>query len=450
MRTICLTLPTNRACAPAIAALVEEARYAARRFGVEVCVLILDTSDAQTFADHATTVRAATVRTGRDGEGVTLLHLGEDDQRRVLRDLIQHAESADPAWLLDLMLPDGVSYGACTNRAFLLAAALGCESVHRRDSDSRYQQVDGETIFPIHHELLSLGKRAGDARDGVTRVRLDPADEHKPVSMVGSSFIGELSVDIGDIQARDPSIYYDVVSLWAASHRTPAEKRQLVDESFTGAGVDPFTRDRSTLTIVDPMMVDMCNVSFYQVYEQMPLPPAKDTIGSDYFLMHVVRSARLPGVHHNRNIENFFTRERRTDAGFIAYQMRLTKFFLSMLYFHVIYDRMADAGASLLDERCRIRPSTILPLVTDSTRLDKRENEERLAAIDRAYRTLGGRYAAFADLVAGRRRQLLDEAEADIWSFARLMDAWAPLLTASKGRGFSKPEPYASQASTRV
>ncbi|MGX1633651.1 DUF6271 family protein, partial [Streptomyces albidoflavus] len=45
------------------------------------------------------------------------------------------------------MLPGGLSYGACTNRAFLIAAALGCESVHRRDSDSRYQTLAGHGFY---------------------------------------------------------------------------------------------------------------------------------------------------------------------------------------------------------------------------------------------------------------------------------------------------------------
>ena len=72
------------------------------------------------------------------------------------------------------MLPAALSYGACTNRAFLIAVALGCESVHRRDSDSRYQVVNGQPVFPIHHELMSLGKRAADAAHSVSETALAP------------------------------------------------------------------------------------------------------------------------------------------------------------------------------------------------------------------------------------------------------------------------------------
>jgi hypothetical protein len=428
MHKICLTLPTNRPCAAAISAIGAEAAYAARHFDVEVHLLILDSSDDRALAKHAAVVAEL------DGvPQVFVHHLDEARQRDFLRRVIDRAGVVKPDLLLDLMLPSGVSYGACTNRAFLIAGALGCRSVHRRDSDSDYQVVDGEPVFPIHHELTSLGKRAIDAMGGVSETTLDPALGDRPVVLVGSSFVGELSVDIGEIQQLDPDVYHDVVSLWAPDHWSAEQKRELVAESFRGAGTDVFVRDRSTLAIVDPMRLDMCNISFdHEVYDRVPLPPATDTIGSDYFLMHLVHDAKLPGVLHNRHIVNFYTNERRTDAGFAAYQLRFVKFFLSMLYFNFVYDRMAAAGASLLDEDHHVRASAIVALARESTRLDREANEQRLSSLDRSYRRLGGRYAEFADLLAARGPRLLDEARQDIEEFALLTEAWAALTRASR------------------
>jgi ornithine decarboxylase len=241
-----------------------------------------------------------------------------------------------------------------------------------------------------------------------------------------------MSVDIGEIYVLDREIYYDIVSLWADNHCSPEERRKLVDVSFKGAGTDKFIHDRSTLSIVDPMNVDMCNISFYQVHEDVPLPPTTDTIGSDYFLMHAVECARLPGVHHNRHIENFYTPGRKNGAGFMAYHMRLTKFFLSMIYFHDIYKNMARAGESLLDQRHRILISPIIEMARQSLQLDKRENEHKLNVLIDAYTRLGGRYASFAGLIAGERHQLILKAEQDINDFCVLMEAWAPLMNASK------------------
>jgi hypothetical protein len=95
-------------------------------------------------------------------------------------------------------------------------------------------------------------------------------------------------------------------------------------------------------------------------------------------------------VLHNRNIVNFYTGERRTDAGFTAYQLRYVKFLLSMLYFNVIYDGMAEAGAALLDERHQVRASVVARLVSESARLDRARTSSGWTRLDTAYRKLGG------------------------------------------------------------
>ncbi|MET8485685.1 DUF6271 family protein [Streptomyces tendae] len=430
MRSICLTLPTNRHCPDTVTALGEEAAYAADHFDIDVHLLVLDSCPPADRAAHAAALRHLPAH-----PRITAHHLDEAAQRDFLTRVTTRSGSAKPELLLDLMLPDGLSYGACTNRAFLIAAALGCESVHRRDSDSRYQRVDGRTVFPVHHELLSLGERAADAAAGVTEpVALDDDLRGRRVAMVGSSFVGELSVDIAQIRDADPAVYHDVVSLWAPEGWSAEQKRALVEESFTGAGTEPFTADRSLLTVVDPMRVDMCNIAFHgpTVSERVPLPPARDTIGSDYFLIHLVHDARLPGVLHNRNIVNYYTGERRTGPGFLAYQTRFAKFLLSMLYFHHVYDRMAEAGDALLDEHGRVRPAAVAALARESTALDTAENVRRLDALDTAYRRLGGRYTEFADLLAARRARLLDEARGDMADFALLTEAWESMVTAAR------------------
>ncbi|MCC5473849.1 DUF6271 family protein [Streptomyces barringtoniae] len=426
MNRICLCLPTNRACSATLTAVHREAAHAAEHFGADVQLLILDSSGAR--AEHARVLAGL-----RPVPGVTVHHLDEVTQRAFLRRTIERAGSAEPERLLHLMLPPAVSYGACTNRAFLLAAALGCDSLHRRDSDSAYQLHAGQPVFPVHHELPWLGRPAAEATTSVARTDLAPALLARPVSLVGASFIGELSVDIGEIRRLDEGVYHDVVSLWAPGDWPEERKRHLVEESFTGAGTAPFTGDRATLTVVDPMRVDMCNIAFGRaVYERIPLPPATDTIGSDYFLLHVVHDAALPGILHNRHIENFHTPERRTDTGFPAYQLRFVKFLLSMLYFHHVYDRMADEGAALLDERHQVRDDRIVRFLRESTDLDRTENVWRLDRVDTAYRKLGGRYAAFAEQVALQRHALLDQAAKDIEDHAYLAEAWPALIEATR------------------
>ncbi|WP_241266185.1 DUF6271 family protein, partial [Streptomyces boncukensis] len=134
-----------------------------------------------------------------------------------------------------------------------------------------------------------------------------------------------------------------------------------------------------------------------------------------------------------------YSRIRRTDAGFLAYQTRFAKFFLSMLYLNAVYQRMAEEGPALLDEGHGLRADRVAELVRNSTGLDTAENVQRLEVLDRSYRKLGGRYAAFAETLAPRRARLLDEARQDMADFARLIESWEPLMRASDSVGVPAP-----------
>ncbi|MFI1220977.1 MULTISPECIES: DUF6271 family protein [unclassified Streptomyces] len=433
MRRVCLTLPTHRACAATIAAVGEEAAYGAREFGVEVQLLVLDSSPAPVLAGHREAVAALP-----PSAGVTVHHLDEDQQRAFLREVTVRSGGARPDRLLELMLPARVSYGACTNRAFLIAQALGCTSVHRRDSDSRYQHVDGEPVFPLHQELAHLGRRAADVRESTTRSKLAPGSEDRRVAMTGGSFVGEMSVDVAEIRERDPDTYRELVGLSIPEGYPAIWRDHLIDASFRGAGNTAFDGDRTTLAPIGPMQVDMCNIGLdHEVYSRVPLPPATDTIGSDYFLLHLVHDARLPGVQHNRHIVNFHTEERRTDAGFLAYQLRFAKFLLSKTYLDAVYARTAAAGDALLDAEGHLRAAAVAGFVRDSVGLDRAENTRRLDVLDRAHRRLGGRYTTVADALADRRARLLDEARDDMADFAHLMDHWEALTRASADAGLT-------------
>ncbi|MER5888199.1 DUF6271 family protein [Streptomyces sp. NPDC001941] len=430
MRRVCLTLPTNRPCAGAVADIVAEAAHGAREFGVEVHVVVLDSSDEASRAVHRKAVDALP-----EAPGVVVHHLDEDAQRAFLTGAAVRSGAAEPERLVDLMLPDGVSYGACTNRAFLVAEALGCSSVHRRDSDSGYQEHAGAPVHPLHQELAFLGERADRAKERATSSRLDPASAHLPVALVGGSFIGEMSVDLDEIRTLDPAVYERVVTLSVPDDHPSLWRARLVADAFRGAGTEPFTADRTTLGRLAPTRVDMCNVALgREVYASLPLPPARDTIGSDYFLLHAVHGARLPAVLHNRHIVNHHTPERRTGDGFLAYQVRLAKYFLAVPALHAVHTGMAARGTALLDAAGHLRTSAVTDLVRDAASGDPAAGARRLDVLDRAYRALGGRWARAADHLAGQRADLLAGARADMEDFAVLLDAWPALTGASRNQ----------------
>ncbi|MEV6976839.1 DUF6271 family protein [Kitasatospora sp. NPDC093806] len=431
MQRVCLALPTMRPCPGTIVDLAEEAAYAVATFGVEVHLLVLDTTDDADFAKNADAVASLTPT-----PGVVVHHLGNARQREFLRRVSERAGGADPELLLELMLPPAVAYGSCVNRLFLGAAALGCTSAHLRNDDFDYQVVDGEKMFPIHHELLSIGRPAGEVAADVSRSELDPADAEKPVMLVSGSFIGELNVDIGEILELDPAVYREIVRLWTPPVWPDEDRDAMVDVSFKGAGHEAFDTDDSVVGVPDIWDVYMCNIALdHRAYEVLPLLPSTDTIGSDYALLHALVHSRLPGVIHNRHIVNYYTPERRIGAGFVNYQLRFVKFLLSMLYLYPVYGGMIDLGRGMLDEKHGLKVEPILGLVRGSVDWDRTGNEHCLDVLDRCYRQLGGKYTELADVVAGKREQLLDEARADAERWAVLVGAWAGMVAAARAEG---------------
>ena len=210
---------------------------------------------------------------------------------------------------------------------------------------------------------------------------------------------------------------------------------QLVDESFKGAGParSPMTGRRSAL--VDPMRVDMYNISLPPrgARAAFRCRPRPSTIGSDYFLIHVVHdaeAARRPAQPPHRELLHRRTARPTPDSW--PTSCGWSKFFLSMLYLHSIYQRMAEAGESLLDDRRHLRAPRS---PNSSGRAAGWTGRERRATggLDRAYRKLGGRYAEFADIGLSRGERLLDEARRDMEDFALLIEAWGPLVRAQQG-----------------
>ncbi|WP_198552904.1 DUF6271 family protein [Psychromonas sp. Urea-02u-13] len=423
MKNICLCIPTNRECVNTIALLAEEAQYATKHFDVFVYLLILDTSEGQALVANQVAVANLIA-----SENIQAKHLNNVEQGNFLENVMIQAGMHNIDKFMDLMLPSQVSYGACTNRAFLISTALGCDSIHRRDSDSHYQVNNGNKIFPIHNELMSLGKRASQVLDCVDHSNITVEQEAMPVSIVGSSFIGEMSVDIQEINDINPAAYQKIVGLWAPHDATAQQTKELVDESFKGGGNTEFSGDVTYLGCADPMQIDMCNVSFYKVHQTVPLPPAKCVIGSDYFLLHLIHDTKLPGVVHNRHIENFYTPERRTDTGFMDYQFRLVKFFLSMPYFYAIYSAMEEQGQSLLDNDYQVNSAQLVTLIEQSTTINQQQNRDKIQVLIEEYKNLGGRYTKFSDLLIVESDQLVEQAKQDMHDFALLSQHW-PILS---------------------
>lgn len=428
MSTACLALPTNRECSETISLLYQEALYGADVFSHRVFLLIIDTSEGNALVSNQEAVAQL-----KNTDKVEVIHLTREDQAKYFSCLFATCSGFDENTLSELMLPEGLSYGACTNRAFLFAQSLGCDSLHRRDSDCTYQKLDGKTVYPIHQELLALGKVAGSLNDPSIDNYLSTDQINQPVAMVAGSFIGEMSVDIHEIKEKDYNVYFNIVSLWSEQGASITQKSELVEESFKGAGNKQFNKDMAQLGTLDPMRVDMCNISFFGVHEVIPLPPAKDTIGSDYFLHHLVKHSTLPTLVHNRHIVNFYTPDRKTDSEFYKYHRRYAKFILSMPYLHRAYRVLEDYGSEkLLVDGNLINHQKVCEAIECALGIDDSYSHEVFESLIFNYKKLGGRFSSLANKLNDEKNKLYDQSKKDMQDFLYLAKLWPKLINNAK------------------
>ncbi|MBM3116488.1 DUF6271 family protein [Jeongeupia naejangsanensis] len=425
MKKICLAMPTHRECAQAIRNLVDEAAFAVSRFDTEVCVLVSDTSEPAALAANA-----AMVGQLQTPPGVSLIHLPRDRQDRILADVLRRAGC--DAVIAALMQPDGVSYGAATNRLFLFAEYFGCSSLHRRDSDSHYQSSDGQPVYPVYNELRFIGLPAREAVSNVDEVVIDAAHAIGPIRMVGASYVGETSIDVMPMFNRNEAASYEILGQFAPFHLDAAEKRRWVDATYIDNGQSRFEVDRAELAYAHSFLIDACNFCFYDIHAQVPMPPALYTIGSDYFLFSLMDALQLPVIHHNRHIDNFYTDERRTPQGFIDYQFRMVKNYLYMTWLHDAIAAIRANAETVLDARRALAPAALWMHLARPIEPLLRINREKLDILVYNYQSLGDEYAEFAAQLQIRRDVLLDEFSRDVTDFATLARVWPSLMNAAR------------------
>ena len=421
MKRICLALPTHRECGVAITALVQEANYALAQFEVAVDVLIADTSTGTALASNMQAAQACDAHTH---PRLRIFHFDRDKQDALLRQLLRETGLTDPGRALDLLLPDQVSYGAAMNRLFIFAELLGCASLHRRDSDSLYQNYNAQVIYPIAQELRYLGRSAQSIK--VNSAALSTPPNCCPVYMVGGSYIGEPSVDVARMFDIDADAAYQIVGLFAPSHLPQLEKTAWVDSTYLKTGLQAFTADETKLGYGHSYLVDTCNLCFAEIQRLLPVPTACNTIGVDYFLINMLDALKYPVLHHNRHIQNFYTPERRTPAGFIDYQFRMVKYYLYMSYLHSLLACLrTDAVPTDITQ---LPVARLIELIQEPAPQLRIENFGKLEILYESYVRLGTEYAEFAELLKNETPQLVDECANDINDFGWLSRQWQPLM----------------------
>ncbi|MCE0556405.1 DUF6271 family protein [Motilimonas sp. E26] len=428
-RRICLAMPTNRACAEGIEAIVREANFAVHRCGVEVILLIADTAaDDALVINKQAVLRQQTLTV----PGVKLIHLDREQQFTILHNVTRHLSNGEK--IVQQLLPRDASYGAATNRLFIFAESYGCDSVHRRDSDSGYQTKEGEEVFPIEHEI-AFAKL--DVLESSWRVEQSLSAQHlpeQPIYISGASFVGERSVDVEPLLERSESAFYDVLGLMCPLQFSQQQKQLLVQNAFSSKAT-AFEKDKVELVQGQAVNIDMCNICFTDIYRLIPLPNCSETIGADYFYLQLMKYEKLTFVQHNRHIDNFYTPERRTVSGRVIYQLRLVNYLLYMSFNHALFAYLKQSGQLVLNVNGGAAPANevLLQAIKAVQPTLSYELKQKLDLIIAAYEPLGDEFTQTALFIKQSQQSMINKVLSDINAFADLVEIWPTIISNIQG-----------------
>ncbi|MTD55585.1 DUF6271 family protein [Amycolatopsis pithecellobii] len=303
MPTNLLYVPTNRPCADQISELAREALL----IGTDgrSCVLaLIEHSDAPWVDQHRKTLAEQ-----RKSQGVKVIHLTAGVAGNFLRTVINRLDlpSADSNRLLALLNPDELAYGAGPNKAALLAAALGCDTLHRRDSDVRVDEWSTGKAYPCVPELQALGRKIADL--GLT---LQPngarnPDPSKTVNFVGTSSFGNSPHDRRDLLLAGEHFLVEL-ELLAAPDESPDH---LLEELRQYLTVDPgirYTTDFAELDLTARTVMLSCAMK--DVFLELPEMPIHRTLGTDYLRRNLLRNLHYPIIFHSRKVHHRYDDDR--------------------------------------------------------------------------------------------------------------------------------------------
>lgn len=249
-------------------------------------------------------------------ERISVLHLTKSKATSfVVRLLERIASSATRNHLHTLLLPDGVSYGAGPNLAYLLGAALRCQAIHRRDSDVYLDRERGGA-YPIELEL-----RAMDEHLGFISPAPEGSEQFAPtqtVSAVGTNTFGSATIDRRDL--LDSGINHLVA--YQSLGRPGVAVDRVHAEAFNSLVEEPERRYTDDFFAIDNSgRIEMESCCLSWITRLVPEMPT-DILGCDYMPLNVAKQTGHVALYHSRKMRHEYDSDRAGSPPSLAYSIR--------------------------------------------------------------------------------------------------------------------------------
>ncbi len=291
-----LYVPTNRNCTGLISQLAEEAKLIGN-----CTIAIIEHGDASWSESH----REALQEQGSQ-YGIDVIHMTRAHADDFLQKIVDSTGLSDEVsrQLLALLNPCGVSYGAGPNKAALIAAALRCSAMYRRDSDVLIDQWSTGPAHPCISESIALKQplaSLGLQKSGKT------AGNYQNIHFVGTSSFGNAPHDRRDLLSVDEH-FVTRIELLASPDESPEKLR---DDNRQYLLVDPEIRYEEDFFELDETgrTVMLC-CAMHEIFLELPEMPVLSTLGTDYMRRNTLRYLGSPIVYHSRKVKHSYEPDR--------------------------------------------------------------------------------------------------------------------------------------------
>jgi Family of unknown function (DUF6271) len=344
-KTSLLYMPTHRLCSDSLRQLVREAEWAAtegKMTAVTVCLI------EHRLAPEMSGYHGELLRDLRRNHSSRVLHIDQATKSLFVdRLLIGLGEtSAKQARLRTLLLPEGISYGAGPNLAYLIGQSLRVELIHRRDSDV-FLDPSRPNAYPIELELLGMYASPNDLPLRVEGLSARFFEYSGLPAVVGTSTFGDTTFDRRDLftAGSDFLVRYQQLGRPGISHEEVLREatEYLVESPKEFFDTDFFILD-------EPGRIEMEACCLRDVFRVLPEMPT-DILGCDYLSKDIAWQVDWPSLYHSRKMRHVYDPERfamSDDDQLVEYYIRDLKY--------ILMGRIWSAH----NERVRKSPSTFV------------------------------------------------------------------------------------------
>lgn len=420
-------IPTNRLCTNSIESLLLEIPYIEEKFGIDLTVTMIDSSDYESSKRNSEIFNKMV----KNCKKSKAYYITTDHIDFICRNALERMNIPNKSEILSLLVNKELSYGNAANRTFVVAAALNADYIHRRDSDTYLQNNQtGSILSPLELELKFLGKKISEVKNDVSGTcNFSPDDT---VYMVGGGYKGNWPLDYEDLVTINVESLYKLVHL-GKPILSDEQNKDYVQRRYIYGSEEVYQNDEVSYSVEN--FIDAGNFSLYKIFNYLPISPASETTGTDYFYHAILGKLHMPMIYHNRRVLHKHDPERYINQQMYSYHLRLVKSrCLVRCYTSLFKDMTANRNCYFEDNRF-LAENLANQLIFISNK-DLSEDQEYVidSMVDIYQKTGSAKYAELANFIKENKRTVIQQTPKDVYNYGILTKIWPDLIDAIKGK----------------